>query len=140
MNKEWISIQAAIFHKHIEATHPTITSNYMPPDHTLIFKANITSSQAKNCNQNIDKNLCHCIITTCGDANAVMGTKHIDPSLCLYLDAYLMCIDNKHLKDKVPRGNGTYAKCLMLNSNTMHQVINAKLPQKENVDSQCNRC
>jgi hypothetical protein len=31
-----------------------------------------------------------------------MGTKHIDPLLCLYLGAYLMFIDNKHLKDIVP--------------------------------------
>jgi hypothetical protein len=43
----------------------------------------------------------------CGDENAMIGTKHIDPALCLYLGAYLMCIDNKHLTDKVPWGNGT---------------------------------
>jgi hypothetical protein len=42
----------------------------------------------------------------------MMGTKHIDPVLCLYLGAYLMCIDNKHLKDKVPRGNGTLCRVL----------------------------
>jgi hypothetical protein len=48
----------------------------------------------------------------CGDANAMMGTKHIDLSLCSYLGAYLMCIDNKHLKDKVPRGNGTLCQVL----------------------------
>jgi hypothetical protein len=53
MNKEWNSIQAAIFLKHIEATHPTITSNEMPPDHTLMTEANITSSQAKNSNQKL---------------------------------------------------------------------------------------
>ncbi len=91
---------------------PTITSNEMPPDHTLIIKRTITSSQAKNLNQKVDKHLHHCIITACGDANAMMGTKHIDPSLCLYLGAYLMCIDNKHLKDKVPRGNGTLCQVL----------------------------
>jgi hypothetical protein len=79
----------------------------MPLNHTLIIKANIKSSQAKNSNQKIDKHLRHQIITTCGDANAMMGTKHIDLSMCLYLGAYLMCIDNKHLKDKVPKGNGT---------------------------------
>jgi hypothetical protein len=89
-----------------------MTSNEMPPDHTLIIKANITSSQAKNSNQKIDKHLRHRIITTCGDASAMMGTKHIDPSMCLYLGAYLMCIDNKHLKDKVPRGNGTLCQVL----------------------------
>jgi hypothetical protein len=84
----------------------------MPPDHTLIIDANITSSQAKNSNQKNDIHLRHWIITTCGDANAMMGTKHMDPSLCLYLDAYLMCIDNKHLKDKVPIGNGTLCQVL----------------------------
>jgi hypothetical protein len=41
-----------------------------------------------------------------------MGTKHIDPALCIYLGAYLMCIDNKHLTDKVPRGNGTLCRVL----------------------------
>jgi hypothetical protein len=106
------SIQAAIFQKHIEATHPTITSNEIPPDHTLIIKANITSSQAKNTYQKIDKHLRHQIITTCGDVNAMMGTKHIDPLLCLYVGAYLMCIDNKHLKDEVPRRNGTLCQVL----------------------------
>jgi hypothetical protein len=84
----------------------------MHPDHTLIIKANITSCQAKNSYQKIDKYLCHQIITTCGDANAMVGTKQIDSSLCLYLGVYLMCIDNKHLKDKVRRGNGTLCQVL----------------------------
>jgi hypothetical protein len=72
----------------------------MPPDHTLIIKANITSSLAKNSHLKIGKHLRHQIITTCGDANDMMGTKHIDTALCLYVGAYIMCIDNKHLKDK----------------------------------------
>ncbi len=84
----------------------------MAPDQTLIIKANITSSQAKNSNQKNCKHLRNQIIITCGDANAMMGTKHIDQLLCLYLGAYLMCIDNKHLKDKVPRGNGTLCQVL----------------------------
>ena len=54
----------------------------------------------------------HRIITSCGDANAMMGTKHIDPALCIYLGAYLMCVDNKHLTDKVPRGNGILCRVL----------------------------
>ncbi len=40
------------------------------------------------------------------------GTKHIDPAMCIYVGAYLICIDNKHLKDKVPRGNGTLCKVI----------------------------
>jgi hypothetical protein len=41
----------------------------------------------------------------------MMGSKHIDPAL-LYIGAYLICIDNKHLTDKVPRGNGTICRVL----------------------------
>jgi hypothetical protein len=40
------------------------------------------------------------------------GTKHIDPALCLYVGAHHICIDNKHLKDKVPRGNGTICRVI----------------------------
>ncbi len=71
----------------------------------------------------------------------MMGTEHIDPSLCLYLSAYLMCIDNKHLKDIVPRGNGTL--CQVLNVKLKHNAQSYKCKKtlrKESVDSQCNRC
>ncbi len=46
-NKERNSIQKAIFQQHIHRTHPSITSNKMPPDHTLIIEANISSSVSK---------------------------------------------------------------------------------------------
>jgi hypothetical protein len=42
----------------------------------------------------------------------MMGTKHIAPVLCLYLGACLMYIGNKHLKEKVPRGNGRLCQVL----------------------------
>jgi hypothetical protein len=42
----------------------------------------------------------------------MMGSKHIDPALCIYIGAYLICIDNKHLTAKVPRGNGTLCRVL----------------------------
>jgi hypothetical protein len=42
----------------------------------------------------------------------MMGSKHIDPALCIYIGAYLICIDNKHLRDKVPPGNGTLCRVL----------------------------
>jgi hypothetical protein len=96
----------------------------MPSDHTLIIKANITSSQANNSNQKIAKHYGHWIITTCGAAIAMMGTKHIYPLLCLYLGAYLMCIDNKHLKDKVPGGNGTL--CQVLDVKLKHSTSSYK--------------
>jgi hypothetical protein len=54
------------------------------------------------------------IITTCGDADVTWGTKHIDPVLCIHVGAYCICIDNKHLEDKVPRGNGTICKVIVV--------------------------
>jgi hypothetical protein len=56
----------------------------------------------------------------------MMGTNHIDPSLYLYLGVYLMCIDNKHLKDKLPRGNGTLCQVLEIKLKHNAPVINAK--------------
>ena len=84
----------------------------MPPEHTLIIEGDITSSISNTTRQRIDRHLRHRIITACGDANVMMGSKHIDPALCIYTGAYLICIDNKHLTDKVPRGNGTLCRVL----------------------------
>ena len=111
-NKERNAIQAAIFQKHIQETHPNVTCDEMPPEHTLIIEGNITSSISHTTRQRIDRHLRHRIITSCGDANVMMGSKHIDPALCIYIGAYLICIDNKHLTAKVPRGNGTLCRVL----------------------------
>jgi len=111
-NKERNSIQKAIFRQHIQATHPSVTTNDLPPSHTLIIEAHITSSNSKKIQQKVDKNLRNQIITTCGDADVMVGTKHIDPALCVYHGAHLICIDNKHLNSKNPRGNGTLCRVL----------------------------
>jgi hypothetical protein len=83
-----------------------------PPEHTIIIAADIRSSVAKGTHRKIKEHLRHRRITTCGDADTMAGTKHIDPALCLYVGAHLICIDNKHLKDKVPRGNGTICRVI----------------------------
>ena len=45
----------------------------------------------------------------------MQGTKHVDPALCLYVGAHLLCVmDNKHLSDKVPRGNGTLCRVVSM--------------------------
>ncbi len=106
-NHKGNSIQASIFKKHILATHPSVHSNVNPLEHTIIIEADISSSGAKTAHRKIKENLRHRIITTCGDANVMAGTKYIDPALCIYVGAHLICIDNKHLNGKVPRGNGT---------------------------------
>jgi hypothetical protein len=88
----------------------------MPPQHTPVIKSNITSSVTARSNQKDNNFVRNHIMTSCGDADAMVGTKHIDPALCIYIGAHLICIDNKHLNDKVPRGNGTLC-----------QVVNVKL-------------
>jgi hypothetical protein len=60
----------------------------------------------------IKEHLRNRIITTCGDADVMAGTKHIYPALCIYVGAQLICIDNKHLQDKVSRGNGTICRVI----------------------------
>jgi len=55
------------------------------------------------------------IITTCGDDKVTCGHKHIDPALCLYVGAYLICIlNNEFLSEKVPRGNGTLCRLVSM--------------------------
>ncbi len=46
-NKERNSTQKAIFRQHIQATHPSVTTNDLPPSHTLIIEAHINSSNSK---------------------------------------------------------------------------------------------
>ena len=81
-----------------------------PPDHTIIIEANIHP-----CNQEktikLDNFWRHRILSTCGDAGVLRGTKHVDPALCLYYGAKFICVmDNSSLSEAVPRGNGTMCK------------------------------
>jgi hypothetical protein len=55
----------------------SVTTNDLPPSHTLIIEAHITSSNSKKIQQKVDKNLRNHTITTCGDADVMLGTKHI---------------------------------------------------------------
>ena len=108
-NKDRNAISAANFRNHILATHPPFNSQQKPPPHTIVIEGNIQS--IKNSRRRIDTVLRHMIITTCGDSDVMSGHMHVDPALCLYKGAYLICtIDNKHLNEKVPRGNGTLCR------------------------------
>jgi hypothetical protein len=86
--------------------------NKLPPEHTFIIISYIISSVSTKSQQRSGRHLRNCIITSCSDADVMMGTKHIDPALCICIGEYLICIDNKHLKDKAPRENGTLCRVL----------------------------
>ncbi len=46
-----------LFQKHINTTHPSITCKELPPNHTLIIEANISSSISKKSQHKIDRHL-----------------------------------------------------------------------------------
>jgi hypothetical protein len=110
----------------------------MPPEHTLIIEGHIISSISNTTQQRINRHLRNCIITSCGDENVMMGSKHIDPALCKYVGACLICIDNKHLREKVPWGNGTLCQVLGVQLKENAQSYKwKKILWEESVDSQC---
>ena len=114
-NTERNSISAGNFKRHVLNTHPSVQGLAEPPQHTLIVEANIKSSigQKNLPNANlIGGAMRQRILTTCGDAKVLTGSKrHVDPALCLYVGAHVLCIiDNENLTNKVPRGNGTLCR------------------------------
>ena len=116
-NTERNSISAGNFKRHVLDTHPSIHSLNAPPDHTIIIEANINSTIGRKNgpkHQRIGGALRHRILTTCGDAKVLTGSKrHVDPALCLYVGAHVLCIiDNENLSSKVPRGNGTLCRVI----------------------------
>jgi len=116
-NKERNAISAANFRRHVLDTHPNFDGPHseQPPEHTIVIEADIRSKKTKMRHKKIDSVLRHRIITTCGDSSVKCGTKGIDPALCLYKGAYLICIvTNDHPRDKVPRGNGTLCRVVSM--------------------------
>ena len=114
-NRERNAISAGNFRRHVLNTHPPFVSQVLPPKHTIVVEADIRSTKNKQRNVTIDNVLRHRIITTCGDDNVKYGNKHVDPALCLYIGAYLICtVDNKFLREKVPRGNGTLCRLVSM--------------------------
>ena len=121
-NAERNAITAGNFRQHIKKTHPEVSSTCEPPKHTIIIEAAIRFSSKEKLNKDLNNVLRYRIITTCGDANVRHGYKCIDPALCIYIGAYLICvISNKSLTEKVPRGNGTLCRVVSLKLKTNAQ-------------------
>ena len=131
-NRERNAITAGNFRHHVQNTCPHINTpgDVLPPDHTIIIEADILSSASKKhaqYNKQVTGTLRHRIHTSCGDSNCMSGTKRVDPALCLYVGAYLICtIGNENLRNKVPRGNGTLCRLvgMKLKPNMLRQWKN----------------
>jgi len=131
-NKERNGVTASCFKLHIKETHPTIDDdNSLPPDHTLMIEASISTTVAtemeteketenkkrtrRRKRRKVSAAFHDTVITQLGDDDikvtefAASGAK-IEPVLRTYPGCHHMCITNEDL-DK-GRGNGTLCKCL----------------------------
>jgi hypothetical protein len=123
-NKERNGVTAASFKRLIEETHPTITNDDLPPDHTLIIEASVSKaieteagSRKRKRHSTVPAAFHDTVITQLGDDDirstefAASGAK-IEPALRTYPGCHFMCITNEDL-DK-GRGNGTLCKFLRI--------------------------
>jgi hypothetical protein len=117
-NKERNGVAAASFKRHIEDTHPTITDDNPPPDHTLIIEASIskkTGEKKRTQQRKVPAAFHDAVITQLGDDDikatefGASGTK-VEPALRTYPGCHFMCVTNKDLDQG--RGNGTLCKLL----------------------------
>ena len=112
-NRERNLISAGNFRQHILDTHPLYDTDKSPTEHTIVVEAEICSANNELKGMTIDTVLRHNIITTYGDDSVKYSTQKIDPALCLYAGAFLMCLlPNKFLTASVPRGNGKLCRLI----------------------------
>ena len=108
ISREQNTISAANFKDFFIQTHLPFEGNYLPPMHTIVVEADTISKHKELGRKRINSALRLQIFTTCGDANIKYYNKGVDPAICLYDGAYLLCtIGNQLLRGKMPRGDGT---------------------------------
>ena len=124
-NSERVALQAALFQKHIE-NFPSIDSNEMPPEHTVIVEAKITDppkrkpkkSDSNNSEGNtiiyaeVTDGLRNVIYSRMGDCHLKDEQKMIDPALKLYVGCHCMINDNDDIKEG--RANGTVCRVVSI--------------------------
>ena len=109
-NKERNAVTAAIFDKHLRATHPHKDSSDLPPTHTLIIEADIQPARGSGEGKNMTS--LRRRILELGDNDVKKGTRTlVDPCLRCYMGVYFMCNSNERLKDD-GTGNGTQCRLL----------------------------
>ena len=129
-NKEQNVIHAAIFQKHIPATHPSITSNEIPPKHTLIIEAIITRSISKKSNQKLTIIFVIELLQVVG-MQMLWWALNTSIQRCVYICVHISCVSTTSIwQIKYLEEMKHYVEYLMINWNTMHQVINTKTTTK----------
>ena len=82
-NKQRNATSASIFQKHLRSgLFPTVESDELSPDHTIIVEADIQSSTSddKSGITRVSREVKDRIVSTCGDSQCVTGqSKKVDP-------------------------------------------------------------
>ena len=115
-------IQTELFQKHIHY-FPSVSSDELPPEHTIVIEAHISKAGKKkknnsNSNSNnetppsipVNNVISHRIYTRCGDADVLCDKKHIDPAIKFYTGAHCMVNDNDNIDEG--RANGTMCRAV----------------------------
>ena len=115
-------IQTELFQKHIQ-NFPSVSSDELPPEHTIVIEAHISKAGKKkknnsNSNSNnetppsipVNNVIRHRIYTRCGDADVLCDKKHIDPAIKFYTGAHCMVNDNDNIDEG--RANGTMCRAV----------------------------
>ena len=101
-NKQRNAISGGVFQQHLRSgLFPTVDSDELSPDHTIIIEADIQSStsDSNSGKTRVSPEVKDRILSTCGDSQCVTGqNKKVDPCLRFYPGAHAMCNDNSKLK------------------------------------------
>ena len=108
-NKERNSISAGMFDQHVRETHPRILRSELPPKHTLIIEADMTTSGRYGTRKGISRSMRNRILELGDDDVRFDRTKPVDPCLKCYSGGFYMCMDNDRL-EKDGTGNGTQGR------------------------------
>ena len=84
-NEERNAISAGVFQEHLRSgLFPSVYSDELPPDHTILIKADIQSCNSGNNSDKtrVSREIRDRILSTCGDSQCVTGqNKKVDPCL-----------------------------------------------------------
>jgi hypothetical protein len=123
VNLERVGLHSALFKEHIK-NFPTVESNELPPEDTLIIEANITNPpkrrpKGKNAEDDgriqyveMTDGLRNLIYARLGDCHLKDQKKMIDPALKLYVGCHCMINDNDDIKEG--RANGTVCRVISI--------------------------
>ena len=118
-------IHTELFQKHIK-NFPDVTSDELPPKHTIILEADITQapkskrrsdSETRPRSIRVSKRIMERIYSRCGDSDVTCNKKHIDPAIKTYAGGHAMVNDN----DGITEGLANGTTCALVSVKRKHE-------------------